>query len=427
MAPDSSDMFDTSPASGPSPENAMRRLTTIAAVALTALPASAGVFEPGQSVVVSELTRELLAFDRDGELAVRLDAKADNNLRGVLVGPDERICVSYENRIVVHDEDYQAQFEIDTQFKSARRPTFGPNGHLFVPASPGVREYDRAGQFVRFFGAGSTIGQDIAFGPDGNLYATSLGNLVVLSPNGEVVRTISHPTLLSAPTGLCFDERGDLWVSQAITINFALPSLLKFDAAGELLDSFGYGGEALRYADDVAIAPDGTLHVVDYIEDRVYRVARDGDLIDTYGDGEGMDYPGQIEFVPYLLEGRISGRVRRLGLDDEKVKDDCLVAVDAGTLRTWILLEDGAELSELLGVEAISFPGRSAFEDGEDEKRNFHGLELRNSPQGTHSASAAIEMRGDEDDGFFEVESGKGTLHWSGSAGVLIGKIKFDD
>lgn len=407
----------------------MRLVTTLAAVlaATTATHALAGVFEPGQAVVVSELTRELLSFDRDGDLDQRLDAKVANNLRGLAIGPDRRICVSYENRIAVHDEDYSPLFEITTTSLFSKRPVFGPNGHLFVPSSPGIREYDRDGAFVRFLAAGQGVGGEIAFGPEGDLYTTSLTGIQVFSPNGEHLRSITNAAL-TAPTGICFDEQGFLWVSQAITINFALPALLRFDRFGGLLDQYTYGSAALRYADDLAIGGDGNFHVVDYIENQVYRIARDGTILGTYGGGTGMSYAGQIVFVPYLLDGKVSGRVRRMNLDDEKVKDSVYVSVDPGSRQVMVVMKDSdAELTELLAIYAMTFQGNAAFEEADDNKRYFHGVEMSTAPGRSSVASCAIEVRGDVDDGYYAVEKGKGTFHFASAMGVLIAEIKFDD
>jgi len=407
----------------------MRHVTTLAAAVLAATSSThsiAGVFEPGQAVVVSENSREILSFDRDGDLDQRLDAKVDFNLEGIAIGPQGRICISYEDRIVVHDDDYNPLFEIDTQFKNARRPTFGPNGHLFVPASPAIREYDREGQLVRTLGAGQSVGAELALGPEGNLYATSNGAIHCFSPNGEILRTTTNPAL-KFPTGLCFDEQGYLWVSQAITVNTGLPALLKFDRFGQLHDQITFSAGALRYADDVAIGGDGHFHVVDYVENQVYRITRDGTILGTYGGNTNMNFAGQIVFVPYFLEGKISGKVRRMGQDDEKVKDPVIVAIDPGSRQIMIVLEDDAELTELLGFDALTFQGRAAYEDPDDSKRYFHGVQMSTSPDKINTASYTVEVQGDDEDGHYEVEKGKGTFHWSGPTGVFLGKIKFDD
>lgn len=99
--------------------------------------------------------------------------------------------------------------------------------------------------------------EDIAAGPDGKLYTgTSDGRIIRFAANGSGVETFAETG--GRPLGLEFDRDGDLYVANAYI------GLQKISPDGSVvLLSDAYSGEPINYADDVAVALDGTIYFSD--------------------------------------------------------------------------------------------------------------------------------------------------------------------
>ncbi len=99
--------------------------------------------------------------------------------------------------------------------------------------------------------------EDIAMGPDGRLYtATNDGKVIRFDRNGGNVEIFADAG--GRPLGVEFDPEGNLIVANAYL------GLQQITPAGEvtvLVDE--YDGNRISYADDVAIAGDGTIYFSD--------------------------------------------------------------------------------------------------------------------------------------------------------------------
>lgn len=99
--------------------------------------------------------------------------------------------------------------------------------------------------------------EDIAGGPDGLIYAsTSDGNVIRFRTNGTNVEVFAEAG--GRPLGLEFDNAGNLLVANAY---LGLQRIRRDGAVEVLTDS--YDGETIPYADDVAVAADGTIYFSD--------------------------------------------------------------------------------------------------------------------------------------------------------------------
>lgn len=96
--------------------------------------------------------------------------------------------------------------------------------------------------------------EDIARGPDGLLYASTHGGLILkVSPNDSSVTTFAR--VGGRPLGLEFDSDGSLLVANAY---LGLQRVSPLGEVSLLLSEID--GQPLVYADDVAVARDGTVY-----------------------------------------------------------------------------------------------------------------------------------------------------------------------
>ena len=99
--------------------------------------------------------------------------------------------------------------------------------------------------------------EDIALGRDGFLYATTLdGTILKVSPSGRTV--VPFVNVGGRPLGIESLPDGSLVVANAIL------GLQHVDPDGAVSNWLTHvGGEPLRYADDVAVADDGTVYLTE--------------------------------------------------------------------------------------------------------------------------------------------------------------------
>lgn len=188
---------------------------------------------------------------------------------------------------------------------------FGPDGFLYVISrdTNSVLRYDAPGgkllgTFVKpRAGAtldpntGDLIGglgnpQGLAFGPDGNLYVTSITDATGLAADNSVLRfsgttgafidSFVLPGVggLSLPQGLTFDSAGSLYVA-----SFNSDSVLKYNGAtGAFLTTFVLpDGKLLDGPTAVKFGPDGNLYVASYVTDQIIKYqGADGKLIGPF-------------------------------------------------------------------------------------------------------------------------------------------------
>jgi sugar lactone lactonase YvrE len=99
--------------------------------------------------------------------------------------------------------------------------------------------------------------EDIAGGPDGMIYTgTSDGNILRMQPDGSDIEIFSTPG--GRPLGLEFDAAGNLLIANA---DLGLQRISPSGAVEVLTDT--YAGERILYADDVAVARDGSIYFSD--------------------------------------------------------------------------------------------------------------------------------------------------------------------
>jgi sugar lactone lactonase YvrE len=198
-----------------------------------------------------------------------------------------------------------------------------PNGQVYVAdwANNRVQVFTSDGQFVRIFATG-TAARDIALAPNGDAYVVTYGNLAsrvdVYDSNGAFLREIggaymgSGTSLVFASDGTLLvtelsQNQGHIWRIDTTTGNaieeWSLQSIVGpsytgpqaidvgpdgrvyacdynyghvavLSPSGGLIGLFGvtgYGAGQLASAADVAVAPDGTVYVVDLYGNRVVR------------------------------------------------------------------------------------------------------------------------------------------------------------
>jgi hypothetical protein len=187
---------------------------------------------------------------------------------------------------------------------------FGPDGNLYASGyvSNSVIRYDgRTGAFLDVFVAprsGGLNGADIglAFGPDGSLYvASQLGDSILRydGTDGHFVDAFV-PALrggLRRPTGFVFAADGYLYVSSSAT-----DRVLRFDAAtGAFVGGFvAAGSGGLRTPTGLVFGPDGDLYVSSAGTNSVLRYdGATGAFLDVFvapGAG-GLAYPTALLFV----------------------------------------------------------------------------------------------------------------------------------
>lgn len=120
--------------------------------------------------------------------------------------------------------------------------------------------FDRNNQLsnARSIGLGVHHGpEDVALGQDGFLYATThSGDILKISPTGRTIEVFARPG--GRPLGIEVDYDGSLLVANAHV------GLQRISTTGDVSNLLSeVDGKPLLYADDVAVARDGTIYVSD--------------------------------------------------------------------------------------------------------------------------------------------------------------------
>ncbi|MBZ0258450.1 hypothetical protein K8I31_20455 [bacterium] len=178
------------------------------------------------------------------------------------------------------------------------------------------------------------------------------GRVQKFTEQGDFVKSwqLEHPEI-GTPTGIGFDQNGDLWIPDTHQNR-----ILKYSPEGEKLFEFGeYGREAGRfiYPTDIAVSQEGNLFISEYGKNgRIQVFTPEGEFLFTWGSfGSGPDQfnrPMAIMFGP----------------------DDVLYAADSVNHRLKVYDKEG-NLQRILGHEGdqpgeFLFPYDLAIDDNGD-------------------------------------------------------------
>jgi streptogramin lyase len=170
----------------------------------------------------------------------------------------------------------------------------GPDGNLWFTEKAGVGRLTPAGAVTEFTTGFATSDQpaDIAAGPDGNLWITNQKNpgaLARVTPlDGAITPFSAGLTPIGQPAGIAAGADGALWFTDNAT-----PALGRVDAQGHITE---YGLPAAMQPWRLAAAADGAV----WFTDRAAGVARLGPAADGQGGGGG----GGTTTVPMPKLGR---------------------------------------------------------------------------------------------------------------------------
>lgn len=148
-----------------------------------------------------------------------------------------------------------------------------------------------SGRTVSTFASGyEGRGEGIAFGPDGHLYVanSSLNTILKISPEG-VVSTFAAGGLLSSPSGLAFDNAGNLFVSNYAWVNQAAILKITPDGTMSAFASVGGGGSGL------AFNAAGDLFAVSYALGNIWQISPGGS-VSAFASGGGIAAPTALAF-----------------------------------------------------------------------------------------------------------------------------------
>jgi sugar lactone lactonase YvrE len=177
----------------------------------------------------------------------------------------------------------------------------GPDNNLYVLGvfSDSVLRFNSTtGQFIDAFVPSGTGGldspEDLVFGSDGNLYVTSAATFAA-DPNnrntssvlrydgktGQFLGTFVEPRRngLLAPYGIDFGPDGNLFVSSVVT-----RQILRYDGkTGAFLNSFAFTPAPRSVLSAFSFGPDGNLYASNFTNNSVVRFnGTTGELIDTF-------------------------------------------------------------------------------------------------------------------------------------------------
>ncbi|HWF10108.1 MAG TPA: peptidyl-alpha-hydroxyglycine alpha-amidating lyase family protein [Bryobacteraceae bacterium] len=210
---------------------------------------------------------------------------------------------------------------------------FDAKGHMYVLARGPMAlvEFDENGKFLRVFGEGFRRTHGLKIDRDGNLWVTDVGSHIVvkMNPKGETLLTIgtkgeagewdeatgSHR--LNEPNEVAIAGNGDVFVVQGHTPGKGDPRVLKFDANGRFIKSWGgLGTEPGKFnvAHGATFDAKGQLWVADRENERIQIFDTNGKFIREIKYA-GLPCGLQIgsQYI-YMVNG-FAGQLLRLDLD----------------------------------------------------------------------------------------------------------------
>lgn len=194
--------------------------------------------------------------------------------------------------------------------------------------------------------------EDAAFGPDGLLYMSSHSGFILrYDPGSNELETFAQTG--GRPLGIEFGPSGDLFVADAYR------GLLKIDRNGNVsvLTNSTDDGSPIRFADDVAVASNGTI----YFSDASTRFGAEdwggpleASLMETleFGrSGRVLYYYPQSQSTKVIMDGLAFANGVALTQDEKH-----LLVVETGTFSVWRLALETAELPKALVQNLPGYP-----------------------------------------------------------------------
>jgi tripartite motif-containing protein 71 len=196
------------------------------------------------------------------------------------------------------------------------------NGDVLVASeiAEQITRFNSAGAFVSRFAsnfndpAGSWLPASVAQGIDGSLWVGDVGGRILhFGADGTYIADASQDL---SHADVAIDGHG-----QIDELRFASASVRRFDAAGNLLGSFGSSGSGpgqMLNPEGIAAGPDGTIAIADTGNDRVDLFAADGTFVRSFGSVGNA--PGQFQILTGVaLDGH--GHVFTLDLQLNRVQE----------------------------------------------------------------------------------------------------------
>jgi len=193
---------------------------------------------------------------------------------------------------------------------SAEGVAVAANGDLLVAseAAQQISRFNASGTFAVRFGssfsdpAGSWFPQSVAAAADGSLWVGDIsGRVMHFGADGTYLADANDDV---STAGVAIDGHG-----QIDELRFGGATVRRFDAAGNLLGSFGSTGSGpgqMLNAEGIAAGPDGTIAIADTGNHRVDLFAANGTFLRSFGSPGSA--PGQFQtLVGVALDGH--GRV----------------------------------------------------------------------------------------------------------------------
>jgi sugar lactone lactonase YvrE len=200
-------------------------------------------------------------------------------------------------------------------------------GNVWVSTWGGIKKINESGQLVASINGCPSGGQSwIDLDAEGNIWMTCETFLLVVKPNGEVVKRIelgaAGEDRLVQPTGLDVDSKGFVWMT-----NKGSSRVKEYNSAGEYVTQFGSPGSGTG---QFAMAPSGELAAPDVVTD-----GKGGIWVSDPGNDRLQRWATPVANQSGVASGTIE-------VDNQLVKTDapgCL-SQNCALTREWILRSD---------------------------------------------------------------------------------------
>ena len=322
----------------------------------------------GNTYVGAPSQYEILKYDPDRRLIGRIGGQGSEDgqflhLNGLATDSAGNIYVSDESRQDIQKFSPDGEFILTFGAPGPGPGEFGGPGAIAVdeqdrlyiaePAFGRVQQFSSDGEFLAVFdGSGTDAGKlasgnDVAVDSAGNVYIVDSfeHRIVVFDPKGNLVGNLTglDEGAFIGPDGIALGPDGTIYVAdyEAETVMAiawspvitpgATPAA-SHDIVVELAWQTTGGPDPLLFPNGMAVAPDGTIWVVDAGNNRFQRFSPDGEYLETWGeagDGDGQlnfkrspDDPGNsvgdIAFAPdgsFYVADSANRRVQHFGAD----------------------------------------------------------------------------------------------------------------